>query len=77
MLVKLAFAMQKLKKISEKIFVMINKVGGGGKFLDSMGGHSCYEGGHRVHGGPPTRENPAPLFSETKGNQKLRGLTIC
>ena len=34
---------------------MINKDGGGG-------GHSCYEGGHRAHGGspsPPTRENPA------------------
>ena len=41
---------------------MINKDGGGGQFLDFMGGHSCYEGGHRAHGGippvPPTRENP-------------------
>ena len=42
---------------------MINKDGGGGggQFLDFMGGHSCYDGGHRAHGGPPsppTRENP-------------------
>ena len=53
----------KIEKISEKIFVMINKDGGRGQFLDFMGGHSCYEGGHRAHGGspqsPPTRENPA------------------
>ena len=36
MLVKLAFAMQKLKKIPIKIFVMINKDEGGegGQFLD-------------------------------------------
>ena len=28
--------------------------GGGGEFLDFMGGgHSCYEGGHRAHGDPP------------------------
>ena len=27
--------------------------GGGGQFLDFMGGHSCYEGGHRAHGGVP------------------------
>ena len=61
MLVKLAFVMQRLK-ISEKIFVRINKDGGGGQFLDFMGGYSCYEGEHRAHGGipsPPTRENPA------------------
>ena len=25
----------------------------GGQFLDFIGGHSCYEGGHRAHGGPP------------------------
>ena len=43
MLVKLAFVMQRLKKISKKIFVMINK-DGGGQFFDFMGGHSCYEG---------------------------------
>ena len=32
---------------------MINKDGGGGQFLDFMGGHSCYEGEHRAQGGPP------------------------
>ena len=32
---------------------MINKDGGGGQSLDFMGGHSCYEGGHRAHGGSP------------------------
>ena len=43
---------------------MMNKDGGGGQFLDFMGGHSSYEGGHRAHGGvppvppPPNRENP-------------------
>ena len=25
------------------------------------GGHSCYEGGHRAHGGSPTRENPGHI----------------
>ena len=45
MLVKLAFAMQRLKKYTKKIFVMINKDGGGGQFLDFVGGgHSSYEG---------------------------------
>ena len=41
---------------------MINK-DGGDNFSILWGGHSCYEGGHRAHGGippvPPTRENPA------------------
>ena len=52
----------KIEKISEKFFVMINKDGGGGQFLDFMGGHSCYEGGIELMGGPPsppTGENPA------------------
>ena len=32
---------------------MINKDGGQGeKVLDVMGGHSCYEGGHRAHRPP-------------------------
>ena len=52
----------KIEKISEKIFVMINKDGGGGQFLDFMGGHSCYEGGHRAHGGPPS---PPPQLGKT------------
>ena len=62
MLVKLAFVMQRLKKISKKIFVMINKDGARDNFKILWWGHSCYEGGHRAHGGippvPPTRENP-------------------
>ena len=33
---------------------MINKDGGGGQFLDFMGGHSCYEGGIELMGGPPS-----------------------
>ena len=40
---------------------MISKEGGGATFQFYGGGHSCYEGGHRAHGGPPvppTRENP-------------------
>ena len=53
MLVKLAFAMQRLKKYLKKNVVMINKDGGDGQFLDFMGGHSCYEEGHRAHGGSP------------------------
>ena len=61
MLVKLAFVMQRLKKISKKIFVMINK-DGGTIFGFYGGGHSCYEGGHRAHGEippvPPLGENP-------------------
>ena len=35
---------------------------GGGTIFRFYGGHSCYEGGHRAHGGSPslpTRENPA------------------
>ena len=67
MLVKLAFVMQRLKNIFEKIFVMIDK-DGGDNFWILWGGHSCYEGGHRAHGGPPspplTRENPAPVKTE-------------
>ena len=56
MLVKLAFAMQRLKKYLQKIFVMINKDGGDN--FGFYGGHSCYEGGIELMGGPPTMENP-------------------
>ena len=53
MLAKLAFVIHaKIKKISKKYFVMINKDGGEEQFLDFMGGHSCYEGGYRARGGP-------------------------
>ena len=51
----------KIEKISKKFFVMINKDGGGGQFLDFMGGTSCYEGGHRAHGGSP----PVPSLGKT------------
>ena len=37
---------------------MINKDGGGGTIFGFYGGHNCYEGGHRAHGGPLTGENP-------------------
>ena len=61
MMVKLDFVMQRLKKISNKIFVIINK-DGGGPLLDFMGGHSCYEGDTAV-----TRENPdVPYNSPVK-----------
>ena len=33
-------------------------MGGGAIFRFCEGGYSCYEGGHRAHGGSPTRENP-------------------
>ena len=59
----------KIEKISKKIFSYDRQRWGGGQFLDFMGrGHSCYEGGHRAHGGPPLgktlgrgdRENRTP-----------------
>ena len=40
---------------------MINKDGGGGQFFNFMGGH-------RAHGGPPTRENPALRLSYLEKN---------
>ena len=62
MLVKLAFVMQKLKKISKKVLVMIKNDGGGGEFLDFMGGHSCYEGDIELtEGSPPTGKNPGKV----------------
>ena len=61
MLVKLAFVMQRLKKYL-KIFCHDQQRWGGRQFLDFMGGHSCYEGEHRFHGGPPTRENPGSFW---------------
>ena len=51
MLAKFAFLMQRLKKYLN-FFAVINKNEGGGQFLDFIGGHSCYEGGHRAHGVP-------------------------
>ena len=43
----------KIEKISEKFFVMINKDGGGDNFWILWRGHSCYEGGIELMGGPP------------------------
>ena len=48
---KLAFVMQRLKNCPKNFCHDQRR----------WGGHSCYDGGHRAHGGPPTRENPAPL----------------
>ena len=59
-LVKFAFVMQRLKKYLKE-FCRDQQRWGGGHFLHFMGGHSCYEGGHRAHGGPPSPpagENP-------------------
>ena len=53
----------KIEKISKNFFVMINK--DGRTILGFYGGHSCYEGGQRAHGGPPslpTRENPPHIL---------------
>ena len=58
MLVKLAFVMQRLKKYLKKIFVMIDKDGGGGQFLDLMGDTAVMRGDIELMGSPPTRENP-------------------
>ena len=55
----------KIEKISKKFFV-INKDGGGGQFLDFIGGHSCYEGDIELIGSPPTRENPALFLEEVQ-----------
>ena len=57
MLVKLAFAMQRLKKYLTKNVVMINKDGEGNNFW-ILWGHSCYEEGHRAHGGSPHQGQP-------------------
>ena len=45
---------------------MINK-DGRGQFLDFVGGHSCYEGEHRAHGGSPS----PPLEKTLYGDQAL------
>ena len=69
MLVKLAFVMQRLKKYLK--FFCHNQQRWGGQFLDFMGGHSCYEGGHRAHGGsapPPTSKNPVEHLLASMNN---------
>ena len=60
MLVKLAFFMQRLKNYLKKFLSRSTKMGED-NFSILLGGHSCYEGGHRAHGGggvPTIRENP-------------------
>ena len=54
MLVKLAFAMQKLRKHKK---IGHDQQRCGEQFLDFVGGHSYYEGGH-IDWGSPTGENP-------------------
>ena len=48
-----------MEKISKKFFAMINK--DGGTIFGFYGrGHSCYEGGHRAHGGSPHTHTHTP-----------------
>ena len=45
----------KIEKYLKKFCHDQQRWGGGGTIqLDFMGGHSCYERGHRAHGGPPS-----------------------
>ena len=60
MLANLTFVMQRLKKYL-KFFCYDQQRGGGGQFLDFMGGQSCYEGGHRAHREVP----PVPPLRRT------------
>ena len=53
MLVKLAFAMQRLKKYLKKNFVMINKVGGGDNFWILWGDTAGMRGDIELMGGSP------------------------
>ena len=53
MLVKLAFVMQRLKKYLKKIFVMIDKDGGGDNFWILWGDTAVMRGGIELMGGPP------------------------
>ena len=48
----------KIEKISEKIFVMINKDGGGTIFGFCGGDTAVMRGDIELIGGSPTRENP-------------------
>ena len=49
---------------------MINKDGEGGQFLDFMGGHNCYEGGHRAHGGSPSPPHLGKPWKVSKVSEK-------
>ena len=60
----------KIKKISEKIFVMINKDGGGDNFSILWGDTAVMRGDTELIGGPPTRENPEGCHgNELKGRK--------
>ena len=53
-------------------------MGGGDNFKILWRGHSCYEGGHRAHGvppSPPTRENPGA--GQTLFGIFFASVTIC
>ena len=50
---------------------MINKDGGGGQFLDFVGGHSCYEGRHRAYERSPPPVPPPPPTRENSANRDL------
>ena len=58
MLVKLAFAMQRLKKYLKKNVVMINKGGGTVFGFYERGDTAVMRRYIELIGGPPTRENP-------------------
>ena len=47
----LAYAMQRLKKYLKNFLSWSAKMGE--QFLDFVGVHNCYEGGHIAHGSPP------------------------
>ena len=59
MLVKLAFVTRRLKKYLKKIFIMIDKDGGGGAIFGFYGGDTAVmRGDIELMGDPPTMENP-------------------
>ena len=66
MLVKLAFAMQRFKKYLKIFCHDQQRRGGGGETIFRLYGRGQFLGfmgvGHRVHGGPPTWENPAHIL---------------
>ena len=56
----------KIEKISQKNFCHDQQRWGGGHFWILWGGHSCYEGGHRPHGGGGSPSLP-PLAKTLPG----------
>ena len=77
MLVKLAFVVQRLKKISKNIFVMINKNGGGGGTMFRFyGGDTAVMRGDIVHGGGPPSLPPSPLAKTLKPSIQNNMITV-